>query len=78
MSRLGGGTCGPGRQSRAISSCPAQRRRWAKVGWLGVIAFHVLLVLFGVGFLLWALPALGVLTVLAVRDWPRLSPRSEP
>lgn len=52
--------------------------RWAKVGWIGVIVFNVLLVLFGVGFLLWVLPALGVLTVLAVRDWPRLSPRREP
>lgn len=52
--------------------------RWAKAGWLGVIAFNVLLLLFGVGFLLWVLPALVVLTVLAVRDWPRLSPRSRP
>jgi hypothetical protein len=52
--------------------------RWAKVGWLGVIAFQVLLVLFGVGFLPWSVPALLVFSVLAVRDWPRLSPRSEP
>ena len=47
--------------------------RWAKVGWVGVIAFNVLLVLFGWGFLLWSVPAVGVLTFLAVRDWPRLS-----
>lgn len=50
--------------------------RWAKAGWLGVIAFQVLLVLFGVGFLVWSVPALLVLSILAVRDWPRLSDRS--
>jgi hypothetical protein len=47
--------------------------RWAKVGWVGVIAFNALLVLFGWGFLLWSVPAVGILTFLAVRDWPRLS-----
>lgn len=50
--------------------------RWAKAGWTGVIAFHVLLLLFGTGFLLWSVPALCLLAVLAVRDWPRLSSRS--
>jgi hypothetical protein len=50
---------------------------WAKAGWTGVIAFHLLLVLFGSGFLLWSVPMLCLLTVLAVRDWPRLSSRSE-
>ena len=51
--------------------------RSARVGWVGVIAFNALLVLFGWGFLLWSVPALGILVVLAVRDWPRLKgPRS--
>ena len=50
--------------------------RWAKAGWTGVIAFHVLLVLFGIGFLLWSIPMLCLVGVLAVRDWPRLSSRS--
>lgn len=47
----------------------------AKVGWLGVIAFHLSLVLFGWGFLTWSAPALAVLMLLARRDWPRLSTR---
>lgn len=47
--------------------------RWAKVGWSGVIAFNALLMLFGWGFFLWSVPAVALLTFLAVRDWPRLS-----
>jgi hypothetical protein len=46
----------------------------AEVGWVGVIAFHVLLMLFGVGFWVWSLPALAVLVLLARADWPSLSP----
>ena len=42
--------------------------RWATVGWAGVIAFHVLLMLFGLGVWLWCLPALVALVVLARRD----------
>jgi hypothetical protein len=42
--------------------------RAARWGWLGVITFHVLLMLFGVGFWLWSLPALVLLTWLARRD----------
>lgn len=49
--------------------------RAARVGWLGVIAFHLLLMLFGFGFWLWCLPALAVLVTLARRDWPALSRR---
>ncbi len=49
--------------------------RCAQTGWIGVIAFNALLVLFGWGFLLWSAPAVGVLTFLAVKDWPRLSDR---
>lgn len=46
----------------------------ARAGWCGVIAFHLLLVLFGWGFLLWSGPALAFLVPAAVRDWPRLRP----
>ena len=42
--------------------------RFATVGWAGVIAFHVLLMLFGFGFWLWCLPALAVLVTLARKD----------
>jgi hypothetical protein len=47
----------------------------ARVGWVGVIAFHLLLMLFGIGFWLWSLPALVVLVPLARLDWPYCSPR---
>jgi hypothetical protein len=46
--------------------------RWACLGWVGVIAFHLLLMLFGVGFWSWSLPALAVLVPLAIVEWPRL------
>lgn len=47
--------------------------RPARVGWMGIIAFQVALVLFGWGFLLWSLP-FGVLLILAARhDWPLLT-----
>jgi hypothetical protein len=45
----------------------------ARVGWVGVITFHVLLVLFGWGFLLWSGPVLVFLVWAAVRDWPGLA-----
>jgi hypothetical protein len=45
--------------------------RPARVGWVGVIAFHVLLMLFGFGFWLYAVPALLVLVVLMRRDQAR-------
>jgi hypothetical protein len=48
--------------------------RAARLGWLGVIAFHIGLVLFGWGFLLWSVPALAFLIPFAVRDWGRLEP----
>lgn len=47
--------------------------RPAKLGWIGVVSFHVLLMLFGFGFWLWAVPALTVLIPLLGRDWPGLS-----
>jgi hypothetical protein len=40
----------------------------ARVGWLGVLAFHLLLMLFGFGFWLWSVPAIAVLVWLALRD----------
>jgi hypothetical protein len=42
--------------------------RAARVGWVGVLTFTVLLMLFGFGFWLWSVPALGVLGWLAWRD----------
>lgn len=48
--------------------------RAARVGWVGVIVFHLLLVLFGWGFLFWVVPALAVIVPLAVRDLRRPGP----
>jgi hypothetical protein len=44
----------------------------ARVGWAGVLAFQVLLMLFGFGFWMWSLPVLAVLVPVVWRDWPRL------
>ncbi|MBM7515676.1 hypothetical protein [Nocardioides nitrophenolicus] len=52
----------------ALGGCLLVGGRAARVGWAGVIAFHLLLVLFGWGFLFWVVPALGVLVPLAWRD----------
>jgi hypothetical protein len=49
--------------------------RLARIGWSGVIAFHVLLLLFGPGFWLWSVPTLAVLVPLARLDWPSLASR---
>lgn len=46
--------------------------RGARVGWAGVLLFHVLLMSFGFGFWLWSVPALAVLVPVARADWPRL------
>lgn len=42
--------------------------RSAMVGWVGVIAFHLALMLFGFGTWVWCIPALAVLVLLARRD----------
>lgn len=42
--------------------------RAATVGWVGVLTFHVLLMLFGPGFWLWSVPAVALLLFLARRD----------
>ena len=47
--------------------------RAARVGWVVVITFHALLMLFGWGVWLWSVPALVVLAILARRDWARLA-----
>ncbi len=43
--------------------------RAARVGWVAVIAFHVLLLVFGWWIWAWCLPALALLTWLAGRDF---------
>ena len=45
----------------------------ARVGWAGVIAFHVLLMAFGFGIWVWCLPALAFLVPAARADWPALA-----
>ena len=59
----------------ALGVCLLVGGRAARVGWAGVIAFHLLLVLFGWGFLFWVVPALAVLVPLAWRDLSRPQPR---
>ena len=63
--------------SAATSVVPAgrsedrrRRRAWERgvVGWVGVLLFQVLLMLFGLGFWLWSLPAIAMLLWLARRD----------
>lgn len=46
--------------------------RAAKAGWVGVVAFHLLLMLFGFGFWLWSVPAVIILVQLLRADWPGL------
>jgi hypothetical protein len=48
-------------------------RRYAKLGWTGVIVFHLLLMLFGFAYGVWSIPALMLLVPLARADWPRSS-----
>ena len=47
-------------------------RRGARVGWAGVLVFHLLLMLFGLGIWLWCLPVLAVLSPVAWAEWPTL------
>jgi len=42
--------------------------RAARIGWIAVIVFHLLLMLFGWWVWAWSLPALAVLVTLARRD----------
>ncbi|GAB7006659.1 hypothetical protein JCM18899A_41320 [Nocardioides sp. AN3] len=55
------------------------RGRAVAVGWCAVIVFHALLLLFGFGFWLWAVPAIVVLSTLAWADraeWRRAGTRA--
>jgi hypothetical protein len=47
--------------------------RAARAGWVAVIGFHLLLLLFGWGFWLYAVPALIALAAGVRRDWDRLA-----
>jgi hypothetical protein len=42
--------------------------RAARWGWYGVVAFHLLLMLFGFGVWLWSIPALVIVVSLGRRD----------
>ena len=42
--------------------------RFATVGWVGVVTFHVLLMLFGFGIWMWCIPALALILYLARKD----------
>jgi hypothetical protein len=46
--------------------------RTARLGWAGVLAFHVALMGFGWGFWAWSAPVLTVLVTAALIDWARL------
>jgi hypothetical protein len=46
--------------------------RPARAGWVAVLAFHALLLLFGWGVWAYAVPAVIVLVWLLRHDWPRL------
>jgi len=46
--------------------------RAVQIGWVGVIAFHVLLMAFGFGIWLWSVPVLLLLVPAARADWPEL------
>lgn len=52
----------------ALGVCLLAGGTAAKVGWVGVIAFHLLLVLFGWWTLAWVVPALAVIVPLAWQD----------
>jgi hypothetical protein len=47
--------------------------RGARIGWVGVLVFHALLMLFGPGIWLWCIPALSILIPGARADWPQLA-----
>lgn len=51
--------------------------RAARGGWIAVLVFQMLLMLFGWGFWLWSLPALAVLVLGIRHDWAQLDPGQE-
>lgn len=50
--------------------------RPARVGWIGIIAFQVAVLLFGWMYLWWSIPAITVLALAARHDWRRLVTRA--
>jgi len=50
---------------------------WATAGWVGVIAFHLGLLLFGWGFWLWSVPALAFLVPSALAHRRRQHPQEK-
>lgn len=50
---------------------------FARAGWLGVIVFHLLLMLFGPSIWWWCVPVLAGLVPAARADWPALSKTAE-
>ena len=50
---------------------------WATIGWAGVIAFHLGLMLFGWGYWLWSVPALAYVVPSAIAHWRRQQTRVE-
>jgi hypothetical protein len=53
----------------ALGSAMLAGGRPARVGWVAMIGFQLLLVLFGWGFLVWSVPAAAVLAGGARHDW---------
>ena len=51
---------------------------WATIGWAGVIAFHLGLMLIGWGYWLWSVPALAILVPSAVAHWRRQQTQEGP
>lgn len=58
----------------ALGLCLIRGGRPARWAYVGVIAFHLALMLFGWGFWIWSLPALGFIGWLAWADWRALAP----
>ena len=48
--------------------------RSARVGWAAVVAFHLLLMLFGWGVWAWSVPVLVLTAPVLRREWPQLPP----
>ena len=62
------GTLRDGRRARPGRACFSSAGVRRRIGWVGVLTFHVLLMLFGLGFWLWSVPAIALLLYLARRD----------
>ena len=52
----------------ALGLCLLGRDRAVAVGWAGVVAFHLALLLAGWGFWMWSIPVLAVLVPAALAD----------